>query len=219
MEWIPINAAKLKVILSKEDMQSLLPDGDAGENAETGAFFRAVIERARAETGFDADGGKLYVQMFASADGGCELFVTRKREWLPIPEKPGKNGRFRKKYRFADEALSAERRYLAETDDFEALAALCKRLLESGFRGSSALYFHRGRYVLYLRFPRYTHVFSQADERDDPSGFAFLCDYADVSFADDLRIAVLNERAKVLIASEACQTLQGFFKDSRPDVT
>lgn len=79
MELILISDSKLKVMLSPEDMRRFditCDDLDGTEIASRRAFW-SILDEARSQTGFDPAGHKIFVQMYPSRSGGCELFVTR----------------------------------------------------------------------------------------------------------------------------------------------
>ncbi|MBE6724485.1 MAG: adaptor protein MecA [Ruminococcaceae bacterium] len=82
MELIVINETQIKLTLTPDDLERYPPTVEEGE------LFRAILHDAtRIETeekgsralppGFTDRGGKLFVQMYPSRRGGCELFVTR----------------------------------------------------------------------------------------------------------------------------------------------
>ena len=82
MELIVINESQIKLTLTPADLDRYPPD------AEEGALFRAILRDAcllgerepgssPIPAGFADRGGKLFVQMYPSRRGGCELFVTR----------------------------------------------------------------------------------------------------------------------------------------------
>jgi negative regulator of genetic competence, sporulation and motility len=79
MDLIKINDNKLKIMLTPVDMQSY--DLRANEldctNIETRQAFRSIMDEARSRTGFDAKGNQIYVQVYPSREGGCEMFVTK----------------------------------------------------------------------------------------------------------------------------------------------
>ncbi len=79
MEILPINDAKLKVLLTEEDMHRY---GLAGEctdcdTAQARKVFWSILDEAKKRTGFDVAKDKVLVQLYPSKDGGCELFVTK----------------------------------------------------------------------------------------------------------------------------------------------
>ena len=122
MEWISVDADKIKVILSKEDMQTLAGSAD-GAPSDTHAFFKSVLETVRKQSGFDTRSSRPSVRIFSCPDGGCELYLTKKRDWMAFSDSPPKG---RKVYRA--EPRAAEGFLLASTPDFESLLALCLRL-------------------------------------------------------------------------------------------
>lgn len=78
MELIMINETQLKVMLAPGEMDDLsIQDGQ-----ETRRVLRSILQKAKSSCGFDATHSRVYVQMYPSRRGGCELFVTKmeKRE-------------------------------------------------------------------------------------------------------------------------------------------
>ena len=80
MELIVINETQIKLTLTPDDLERY------PRNVGEGALFRAILhdavriggeETGALPPGFTDRGGKLYVQMYPSRRGGCELFVTR----------------------------------------------------------------------------------------------------------------------------------------------
>ena len=79
MEWIRISTHKLKIMLNEEDARRYALSCTASDYAapDTKAAFREILTDIRQETGFEAGDDRLYIQMYPSKTGGCELFVTR----------------------------------------------------------------------------------------------------------------------------------------------
>lgn len=85
MEIIPINDSKLKIMLDECDMKELHICDDADcARGETRLAIRTLLERAKTEIGFNTEGSEIFVQLYTSKSGGCELFVT-KGSSLPLP--------------------------------------------------------------------------------------------------------------------------------------
>lgn len=78
MELIPINDSKLKIMLDESDMKELniCDEADCANN-ETRHAIRTILERAKNQIGFNTEGSEIFVQLYASRSGGCELFVTK----------------------------------------------------------------------------------------------------------------------------------------------
>ncbi len=79
MELILIDPNKLKVILSEEDMENYKIDPADMDYSDhlTQSIIKDILDGAKSMTGFDADGQKLFIQMFTSIHGGCEMFITK----------------------------------------------------------------------------------------------------------------------------------------------
>ena len=79
MELIQISENKLKIMLSENDMIKYALDGDDTDYSkdETRRAFRAMLSHARELSGFDTRGERIFVQMYPSRGGGCEVFVTK----------------------------------------------------------------------------------------------------------------------------------------------
>lgn len=79
MELIVISESKLKIMLSAPDMAYYELESTRVDcaDAHTRAAFRHIFADARSAIGFDTAGERLLVQLYASREGGCEIFVTK----------------------------------------------------------------------------------------------------------------------------------------------
>ena len=79
MEIIRINFEKVKISLSHNDMQTLEINCDMldGMNKKGRIAFDKILEEAKGKCGFNTCGNKLFVQLFPSKDGGCDMFITK----------------------------------------------------------------------------------------------------------------------------------------------
>ncbi len=78
MELILISNTKLKIMLNESDMQKyhIGSESDCAEQS-TRKAIRTLLECARDQIGFNTDGEEIFVQLYTSKYGGCELFVTK----------------------------------------------------------------------------------------------------------------------------------------------
>lgn len=78
MELILISNTKLKIMLDESDMKEyrIGNDCDCAE-PETRKAIRSLLDKARSEVGFNTDGSEIFVQLYTSRKGGCELFITK----------------------------------------------------------------------------------------------------------------------------------------------
>lgn len=79
MELIIISSSKLKIMLTAPDMQHYELQGNSLSCVDEGTrrAFRHIFDDARAQAGFDTEGERLFIQLYTSRDGGCEIFVTK----------------------------------------------------------------------------------------------------------------------------------------------
>ena len=78
MELILISNTKLKIMLDESDMRKY-HIGNESDCADSGTrrAIRSLLERARDQIGFNTEGEEIFVQLYTSKHGGCELFVTK----------------------------------------------------------------------------------------------------------------------------------------------
>ena len=81
MEFIVINEEKLKVILTSDDMKKLNISAEDLDYQKTSTkrVVWEILDKAKQTEGFDSDNSKLYIQVFPSPDGGCEMFASFKK--------------------------------------------------------------------------------------------------------------------------------------------
>ncbi len=79
MELIVISESKLKIMLTAPDMAHYDLESARMDcaDAHTRAAFRHIFDDARDRIGFDTEGERLFIQFYASKEGGCEIFVTK----------------------------------------------------------------------------------------------------------------------------------------------
>ena len=79
MELILINDTKLKIMLTREDMTRYDLDCASADydSTETRRAFWSILDEAKHRTGFDAARDRVFIQLYPSREGGCEMFVTK----------------------------------------------------------------------------------------------------------------------------------------------
>lgn len=79
MELILINDSKLKIMLTEEDMVRYELDCKSVnyDNTETRRAFWSILDEAKHRTGFDAASDRVFIQLYPSKEGGCEMYVTK----------------------------------------------------------------------------------------------------------------------------------------------
>ena len=70
---------EIRITLTKEDLDaySITVEDFDYDSTHGKRVIWELFDKARRETGFDASGEKIYIQLLPSETGGCELFVTK----------------------------------------------------------------------------------------------------------------------------------------------
>ena len=199
MELIVIGENRLKIMLTGEDMarydltepDSLEPSAHCA-TPHTREVLRHIFADAHSQVGFDTEGERLFVQLYASKGGGCEIFVT----------KLGEAGEARLLKRIMSNervCYERDRTVWLRLDRLDDLTALCRRLIATGFHGSSNLYISPSNdsvWYLSLCIP---------EEQNGVLCFPFLTEYGD-EMGEDMSL-YLGEHGRLLCASVAVETM------------
>ena len=174
MELIVIGESRLKIMLTGEDMAHYdLTEPDPtkqdanGVTPHTREVLRHIFADAHSEIGFDTEGERLFVQLYASKGGGCEIFVTKLGDG---------EAKLLKRLSAREETEAIENhRVRIRVESLADLTALCRRLLLAGYQGESELYITEegadaGRWYLILTIP---------ESRGGRTYFPFLAEYGE----------------------------------------
>ena len=147
MELLLISENKLKITLSECDMKQYELDCNTVDydNTETRRAFWSILDEAKHRTGFDAASQRVFIQLYPSKEGGCEMYVTKlsPRSSSELTERP------------SHALIPLSRRYLCYSfDSMEDMLSVCRKLSAIGFSGSSgAAKRDDGRYILVIDEP------------------------------------------------------------------
>lgn len=205
MELIPINESKLKIMLDERDMKEYNIGDEADcANSETRLAIRHILDRAKDQIGFNTEGSEIFVQLYTSKRGGCELFVT-KSGFPSVKEEPKQTEKRVKKSKRINDGEECQALTVREetqmTDgkggfgrmvfSFEALADLCTvcRILcgmslsvqSSAYKGEQDdfyLVLENASTAAYARLDKLTFILEfGARERADHIS-TYLCEHA-----------------------------------------
>ena len=152
MELIIINENKLKITLSECDMKQYCLDCATidYDNTETRRAFWSILDEVKHKTGFDAASQKVFIQLYPSKEGGCEMFVTKLGEKYkseetadPVPDS----------HRLRPLPM---RRVAYSFNSLDRLISVCKRLSAIGFSERSSAFracTEEDKYFLLLEEP------------------------------------------------------------------
>ena len=161
MDLIRIDDNKMKIMLSPVDMQCYELDAVALDctKTETRRAFRHILEDVRTQTGFDAKGNQIYVQLYPSREGGCEMFVTKLDVVSAMDSTADRRSRTEIGHTSIEPIAAPQPAPDTERsrtvafcfDALEHLLCVCRRLHARAFVGSSAAYWgEEGHYYLLL---------------------------------------------------------------------
>ena len=143
MELILISESKLKVMLDAEDMKRYELSCETIEHEDPHArrAFWNILDEAKSRTGFDPAGKKVFVQVYPSRAGGCEMFVTKLAGAGAPAKQPEKQ---------PNAALPSppETDFVYRFERLSELLGVCRRLGgEIGYGDGTALTDEDGRWV------------------------------------------------------------------------
>ena len=221
MELILINDCKLKIMLDEQDMAeyNIQSEGDCSQ-FETRKAIRDILDRAREEIGFNTEGAEIFVQLYSSKRGGCELFITKSitasSPPAEIQEKKNKRKDTQKAVRSeVGEALSVRRstpvpsrridggKLAFSFSSLTDICAVCRRLDQGDdVPESRALRDGDGNFYLLL-WGTGMSAYTRLDR------FSFIAEFGVRERFDDLN-TYLDEYGLVICPDKAVQTLAMF---------
>ncbi len=174
METIRISNDRLKIMLSPEDMARYQLDRSSldYDSEQTRKILRRILEEVGRDVDFDAVPGRLYLQIYESRAGGCEMFVTRLDQEIVEEEPTGQQY-----FRFPD---------------LNTLFMLCRRLHDCPFDKKTTLLYGENRW--YLGFPDGDSPFVIYD-------YGTLLDEAGVTYIAEYTTTLLQDHAVEQLSS------------------
>lgn len=149
MELIVISDSKFKLMLTSSDMASY--------TGNTKEMLREIINDAQTKCGYTPISGRVFIQMYPSKEGGCELFVTKLEHHRNITMR-GAEERAQAEYK---RYIPQERRVIYSFGEMSYLLGCCNGLWQTGYSGSSSAYVDRDRSKYYLMLDNETHIASE----------------------------------------------------------
>lgn len=181
MELIVISSSKLKIMLSADDMSKYALGAEIDyADRKTRQAFRSILDEAREKTGFDTESEKIYIQLYPSRKGGCEVYVTKidDESEQDIKEQAQRSGELR----FACKASSGiipaakhhtqkEKRRAYSFSSLENMLSACRRILSVGWCGQSSAFSDGNKHFYILLKEKGCSEVSRGDK------IFFICEY------------------------------------------
>jgi len=193
MEWIRISQNKLKIMLTAEDARHYELNCEEADYTDmvTRTAFREILTDVKREADFDASEDKVYIQMYPSKEGGCELFVTKIGLLLNDQASTPQLG---KKENARSPRTRRENTLAFCFQSFSLLCAACRRIQSTpAARRSEAFRDEKGVWWLFL-------------SGCEPQKFRFLSSYGREARADLARL-YLAEHGKHICEKNAIERL------------
>ncbi len=190
MELILINESKLKIMLTDSDMEKydLKAETVDYDNTATRRAFWSILDDAKTETGFNAASDRLFIQIYPSRDGGCEMFVTK----LDTPDISYSDKKSRR-----NSLKCEERLFVYSFECLNFLMRVCKQLWILGRKGRSGAYVEdNGKCYLFL----------WEKSADAPQTHLFIGEYGTAEHAETM-LLYIKEHTAPLCEEKAVETL------------
>lgn len=151
MEVIIISKNKIKLMLTGEEM--------ARYGSDTEIMLYSIMEDVQNKCGIRDMHGRVFVQMFLSCDGGCEMFMTKLAEHDDIHKSDIETGEEcvlteYRKYIYGEK----ERLSIYRFDDMQYLLLCCRELSRGNYNGKSTVYADKIKRVYYLILDSETYI-------------------------------------------------------------
>lgn len=213
MELIMISSSKLKIMLSADDMTKYALDADIDySDQKTRQAFRTILNEAREKTGFDAESEKIFIQIYPSKKGGCEVYITKidddsEYECSGLPLKlPETKFLYKCIERSAGiippqrKRASKERKRAYSFYSLSDAIAVCRRLLSIGWRGQSSAYCDENRVFYIILKDKNTQELSHLDR------LSFIIEYGNTESHNSI-VKYLCEHGSCICKSGAVEKL------------
>ncbi len=207
MELILISESKLKIMLTADDMEDYEISNELMTYAckDTRKMFGKILEEARAKTGFDCTSGKLFIQVYPSKNGGCEVYVTSDME-----ESAKEQPKAEKKTKEKSTQPKLKKEYCVFVFGIISdVVASCDILKKSGYQNESALYFEKigeniSKYYLVLQeeVPQY-----QQNRRKKAPTKCDLANEYGKRLENKESIFYIKEHAKCIVCKNAVEIM------------
>jgi len=151
MELIIISDSQIKLMLTPDDMAAYRnTDGNK-------AILRGILHDVREKCGYQGISGRVFIQMYPSREGGCELFVTKLKERNEkTATGSGEDSVLTEycKYLFKDRGSHI----IYSFESLKYLLGTCLGLMQMQYSGESSAFIDRSKKRYYLILDCETHI-------------------------------------------------------------
>lgn len=205
MELIIINENKLKIMLTKSDMEfyGLNEDEFYCSITDTKKILKKILHNSNQKTGFETllPEDKILMQLYPEKGGGCELFVTKL--FIDSDEDIFMSRDNEEKYllpKASSNTVQLKKSILGyKFDSLKNVLLACAELKKRNFEIQSSLYRDScGKYHLFIK--------SSSDQIEKSSPSQFLSEFGELENSDS-SLLELSEYGKCILKENAVGTL------------
>ena len=206
MEFLRIGENQLKITLSEDELLFYGLDLSSlnYSSTETRRAFWALLDDAKHATGFDAAASKVSVQIYASKDGGCEMYISAEEHSDRVAPAPSSEAPPLPMESGLTVCPSVPRYFSSAIGTFHRLGDLlsaCRALGARGYCGNSSAWQISDRFYLHLGGTSP----SRKGGKNAPDGTDLLWEFA--LPAGEITLPYLAEHGVYLCAENAVATL------------
>ena len=214
MELIMISSSKLKIMLSADDMTKYALGSDIDySDQKTRKAFRTILDEAREKTGFDAESEKIFIQLYPSKKGGCEVYITKIDDesecGYEFSQKQSETKAIYKNLERCSGIIPAAKRHTPKErkraysfSSLDSLIAVCRRLTYIGWRGQSSAFCDENKIFYILLRDKIPSEITHTDK------LSFICEYGEFENHSSI-IKYLSEHGNCICPSNAVEKLGG----------
>lgn len=193
MDLIFINKNKLKIMLNNADMAdySLSPDTIDYNDVDAKNIFYNILNRAKKETGFDFENGRIFIQLYPSKEGGCEMYVTK---LCGVSKRDDEKD--------SGEMIKGKRRCAYSFESLDSMLSVCRRLFSLDYSEKSSAFSYSDRFYLLLSEPEETAYIPLSE-------FSFIKEFGRSESYKNTEL-LLIEKGSCICNNNAVETLAAF---------
>lgn len=142
MKLILITERKLKILLSGKELDGLGISCDEMDYSNTGTrrVFWYLLDEAKRATGFDAASARVFIQIYPSGDGGCEMYVSKLGDAGSGKGQSGSRGRGERSEELTVRRKRRREERIYRFEDMEDMLSACRELQKRRYGGISSAY-------------------------------------------------------------------------------
>ena len=199
MDIILLSDNKLKVKLSPDDMKnlSISCDNMDYDDTSTRRAFWDILDKAKEKTGFDAARERVFIQVYPSRDGGCDMYVT-KASALENTEKVS--------VKSMPSPVKSQKWLVYSFNNIHNMLCVCDHLERMGYQGQSRAFCEKRRNLKEIFYLVLWDFSAGHGKGNELIRYEFILDYGQ-KHKSFITLSYLGEHAQCIAEKHAVETL------------